>query len=152
MENMKHPYGKTTRLKAVLPIKPQYADMIVSGEKTVEYRKVYMRRLPEAIVIWATRPVGRIIGEVAVAGCILGTPAEVWERTKERGGIGEEAYEEYFDGKRTAYAYELGGFRTFDRELTLGRLGLARPPQSFAYVWHITDAYGPEDWVPCCRR
>lgn len=146
-------YGTTTRLNAVISLKPQYAELIVSGEKTVEYRKTYMAARPEAFVIWVTRPVSRIIGEVPVTGCIIGTPDEVWEKTKDRGGISREAYDAYFAGRRSAYAYELGEFRAFERELTLGRLGFARPPQAFAYIWHTTDMYGgPEDWVRYGRR
>lgn len=121
-------------LKALISVKPVYAERIASGEKTVEYRKAIMREKPDRLIIYATQPVGRILGEVDLIGVSWGDPEKIWERTRASGGISREAYDNYFTGRDVAVAYELGEFIPNDNGTTLADLGLRRPPQAYAYV------------------
>lgn len=46
----------------ILSIKPKYAAMILNGTKTVELRKSLPRELPGKVYLYATKPVGKIVG------------------------------------------------------------------------------------------
>ncbi|MDE0040937.1 MAG: ASCH domain-containing protein, partial [Candidatus Poribacteria bacterium] len=65
---------------ALISIRPNFAEAILAGKKTVEIR----RRIPALQVgtrlwIYATRPLGAIIGTAIVAKIIEGTPTELWK-------------------------------------------------------------------------
>ena len=54
--------------KVLLSIKPQYADKILSGDKKFEFRRLlYKSPNVKKIIIYATSPVMRVIGEFDVA-------------------------------------------------------------------------------------
>jgi predicted transcriptional regulator len=44
-------------MKALLSIKPEFVDKIISGEKKYEYRKRIFKQKIEAVVIYCTMPV-----------------------------------------------------------------------------------------------
>lgn len=54
-------------MKALLSIKPEFVEKILSGEKLVEYRKAVFKR-PEvkSVVIYSTMPDGLIVGEFEI--------------------------------------------------------------------------------------
>lgn len=73
-------------MKALVSIHPRFARLILSGEKKCEYR----RRLPakpiSGIVIYATSPVSRIIGEAGVEAMPFLEKGELWRQTSSFGG------------------------------------------------------------------
>lgn len=124
-------------MKALLSIKPEYVDRILSGEKKFEFRRrIFKRPDIDTIVIYATLPVGKVVAEVGIAGVMESTPEDIWERTHEEGGISEARFMDYFRGRDMAYAIRLGSVRVFDDPLPLPDYapGVARAPQSFAYI------------------
>ncbi|MBQ2887207.1 MAG: ASCH domain-containing protein [Alphaproteobacteria bacterium] len=120
--------------KILLSIKPEFADKIISGEKKFEYRTHVPIKDVNTIVIYSTTPVGKIIGEVQVAGVISGAPSSLWEKTKKSAGISRSKYREYFRGRKVAYAFELGEIKKFEKEIFLEDYGLTKAPQSFVYL------------------
>ena len=52
-------------MKALLSIKPEYVEKIISGEKEYEYRKRIFKQKIKSVIIYCTMPVGEIIGEKA---------------------------------------------------------------------------------------
>ena len=123
-------------MKALVSIHPEYADLIASGKKTVEYRRRRFSRLPDALIIYATRPVRQIIGEAVIGGYTCGPVMEIWKRTNgdKRGGISEADFRKYFAGCKEAYAYEIESFKPYDPPKTLADFGMTRPPQFFRYL------------------
>lgn len=118
----------------LLPIKPEYAYKILSGEKKYEYRKRIAAHDVTRIVIYASSPVSKIIGEVSVSGNLKDTPQKLWDRTKEYSGISIEKYNKYFYDKEVAYAYCLKRATKYRNSKTLEEFGLNYVPQSFAYL------------------
>ena len=118
----------------LLPIKPEYAYKILSGEKKYEYRKRIAVHDITRIVIYASSPVSKIIGEVSVSGNLKDTPKKLWDKTKEHSGISIEKYNKYFYDKEVAYAYCLKRAITYQNSRTLEEFGLNYVPQSFAYL------------------
>lgn len=122
-------------MKVLLSIKPQYASLIFTGEKRVEYRRtVFAREDIEHAYVYASLPVGGVVGEFRIAGIIKGSPDCVWRKTRTQGGISRSAFREYFSGAAQAYAIEIGEFELYESPLELMAAFDVRPPQSFAYV------------------
>ena len=88
---------------ALISIRPRYAEAILTGEKTVELR----RRIPAIdlgtrLWIYATRPLGAIVGSAIVDKIIEGTPVEIWDICMDRISIDRCEYDEYFAGADSA--------------------------------------------------
>ena len=92
----------------LLPIKPEYAYKILSGEKKFEYRKRVAALEVTRIVIYASSPVSKIIGEVSVRGYLKDSPEGLWNKTKEYSGITLEGFSKYFANKENGYADHSG--------------------------------------------
>jgi Uncharacterized conserved protein len=122
-------------MKALLSIKPEFADKIFSGEKLFEFRKTGFRQAIQAIVVYATMPVGKIIGEFEVEAVLADEPKRLWEYTKEYAGIPYSSFEEYFSGRAVAYAIKVKRARRYaiacDPYVEWDNFF---PPQSFRYL------------------
>ena len=121
-------------MKMLLSINPPHVENILNGTKRYEFRKVRSRRQVNRILIYSTAPVGMIVGEVEVVATLQGSPEEVWGLTAEFAGVTREFFDEYFQGRDTAVAYELGGVEVYIQPKSLLELGVVNAPQSFTYV------------------
>ncbi|WP_319558302.1 ASCH domain-containing protein [Thiomicrorhabdus sp.] len=122
-------------MKVLLSIKPEFADKILSGTKKFEFRKVIFKaKEVRSIVIYSSSPVRKVIGEFDISEIFEMDPRELWERTSEFSGIEKDYFDEYFDGKETGFAIEVGSFKKYKKPLNLKDLGVSSPPQSFCYL------------------
>lgn len=123
-------------MKVLLSIKPEYANKILDGEKRYEFRK----SIPKAngvktVVIYATKPVGMVVGEFDIDEVIFEAPGELWTLTSEHSGISRQFFYEYFRDKDMAYAIKVRKPRRYKEPLTLKSvLGSEVAPQSFCYI------------------
>jgi len=126
-------------MNVLLSIKHKYARLVVSGEKTIEYRKRIWDSKPDYVYVYAGRPVKRIVGRFCPGEIITGDKFRVWEQTKQSGGISVLDYFDYFAGADQAYAIPINSFELFswwvDPYVTLPGF---RAVQSFRYL--------PEEW------
>lgn len=120
--------------KILLSIKPEYVQRILTGEKKFEFRKRLANKHVDTIVIYATSPVMKIVGEVKVKGVIEKAPSALWEQTKKSAGITRKKYREYFTGCKKAFAYELEEVVKYKKESKLEEIGIMQAPQSFVYI------------------
>ena len=118
----------------LLSINPCFVKGILNGEKLYEYRKFRCREDVEKIIIYATSPEKKVVGEAFVSEIIEGSVADVWDRTKEHSGVSEKLYFEYYYGKSKAIAYKLKKVIKYDTPLKLEDLGVKRAPQSYQYL------------------
>lgn len=123
-------------MKVLLSIKPEFADRILNGDKHFEFRKAVFKNTDvKTVVIYATKPVGKVIGEFDIAEVMEATPKKLWMATREYAGISRAFFEEYFEGRDTAYAIRVKRATRYSRPLDLTELlprGIA--PQSFQYL------------------
>ena len=123
-------------MKVLLSIKPEYAEKILSGEKRFEFRKaLFKNKDVKTVVIYATMPVGKIVGEFEFDGVVTGTPDAVWSQTESHSGISQDFFEEYFEGREMAHAIKVGNVIRYREPLNLNMIvpnGLA--PQSYRYI------------------
>jgi len=127
-------------MKVLLSIKPEYADMIFSGEKKYEFRRaIFKNRTVTHIVVYASSPVRKVVGEFEVARIIHDDVRVLWNETGSVAGISEGKYFDYFSDRREGYAIQIGKTLKYEPTLSLREeYGLA-PPQSFAYVQEPTS-------------
>ena len=83
-------------IKVLLSIKPEYAEKILNGEKKFEFRRVLPKNKEvDKVVIYATMPIGKIIGEFEIADFISESPIQLWQLTEEFAGISFHFFESY---------------------------------------------------------
>ena len=134
------------RRLALMAIRPHYAEAILDGQKTVEFRKRALASDVREVLIYATLPVSRVIGSFSVDYIVSGSPAEIWEKFGRLGSIAFDAYDSYYAGSATAYGLLVGGTRRFKRHWPVDRLNPpASFPQSFNYIPLTAISHWGED-------
>ncbi|WP_041668514.1 ASCH domain-containing protein [Acetobacterium woodii] len=101
-------------MKVLLSIKPAFVRKIVDGSKKFEYRKQIFKESVETVVIYATKPVGKIIGEFKIKAIIKDKPENIWKDTIEFSGISKQYFDEYFLGRNEAFAIGISDFKEYD--------------------------------------
>lgn len=120
--------------KMLLSINPQHVEKILNGDKKFEFRKVRCKTDVDKIIIYATSPIMRIVGEADLLDIIEGELDVVWKLTADRAGISRNFYYQYYQGKKKAIAYRLGKVVRYKKPLCLSDFGLNYAPQSFIYL------------------
>jgi predicted transcriptional regulator len=124
-----------TRRVALLSIRPQYAEQILAGRKRVEFRRRPLPREVSRVVIYATAPVARIVGAFEIEAIDSTTPREAWQHYHQVGGIGQEAFDSYYEGTDTAHVIRIGDVEIAQAPFALSEIDESlRPPQSFMYL------------------
>jgi len=122
-------------MKTLLSIKPEFAKAIFDGKKKFEYRKTIFKKEIKHIRAYATKPLGKIIGEFEIETILKDTPEIIWEKTKKYSGIKKSFYMQYFKGKKVAYAIKIKNINKFKKLLCPYReYDNFTAPQSFKYV------------------
>lgn len=122
---------------ALISVHPVHVQKIMSGEKNLEFRRVWPTRAIETLVVYATHPEQRLAAIVQIAGVVRASKTALWQLASvERGGITRRALFEYFEGKDFGVAIRLGerldlGSGMFPKNVFGASF---RPPQSFRYL------------------
>lgn len=135
----------------LLSIKPLYANRILDGSKRFEFRKRMPALDVDRVIIYASAPTCRIVGEFKVVRRHAGTPAELWDRATGHAGIDRLRFFEYFAGRTAAYAFEVGEVKKYRRPIApRDHQPGFRGPQSFAYFASLSreleDAIDEQRW------
>lgn len=122
-------------MKVLLSIKPEYAEKILQGHKKFEFRRTIFK-FPEVtkVVIYASSPVQKIIGEFEVDQILTLKLGELWKKTKQDSGIDKEFYDSYFAGKEIGHAIKVKKVKRYANYLDLEDLQIKQAPQSFIYL------------------
>lgn len=127
-------------MKILLSVKPEYIDKIFDGLKTFEYRRKLPQKTISSIVLYATDPVQRIVGEVEVIGTISASPTALWEQTKHSAGISRAKYRDYFNKRKKANAFILGKVTRYQSPKALSDYKISSAPQSFQYLFSAENS------------
>lgn len=119
----------------LMSIKPEFADKIFEGTKQYEFRKViFKNKNIDRVVVYASFPVMKVIGEFMVGDILEMDINELWEKTAEKSGISEEFFKAYYRGRDKGYAIRIAGVKKYEEPLSLKETFNIRPPQSFQYI------------------
>ncbi|MDX2468985.1 MAG: ASCH domain-containing protein [SAR324 cluster bacterium] len=119
----------------LLSIKPQFANLILSGEKKFEFRRaIFKSKSVQKVIVYASSPVQRVIGEFELDGILSDEKENLWKTTQEYSGIQKEFYDSYFAGKDVAHALKVKNVIRYEEPLMLQSFSVERAPQSFQYL------------------
>lgn len=122
-------------MKVLLSIKPEFAEKIFSGTKKFEFRRTLFKNPNvKTVVVYASSPVQKVIGEFEIDSILNFEPNILWEKTKEHAGISEEYFFDYFGDKSTGFAIKIKKTLLYEKALSLEKEYNAKPPQSFMYL------------------
>ena len=94
----------------LLSIHPQYAELILSGAKRVELRRRMDTKIAGCqMLIYATLPVGAVIGRAVVDRVRLLPIQELWSEFGSSSAVPHADFFSYYSGLTHGYAVELGG-------------------------------------------
>ena len=123
----------------LISIKPEFVDLIFSGQKTVELRRVVPKNVSTEteIIIYASSPTQCIVGKATIKR-VEAHPVELlWSKIGDRTGITFAHFLDYFDGKEMGYGLVLDKIERFTTPYPLTSLREKLdfyPPQSYMYT------------------
>lgn len=124
-------------MKVLISLKPASAQAIIAGDKRFEYRKSLFKRSDvTAVVMYATQPWGKVVGEFTIDQLIVGSPATLWQETGAASGTTAADLQAYFAGCQTGYAIGVGQVTVYEPPLTLAQLDprIKAAPRLFRYL------------------
>lgn len=123
-------------MRILLSVKPAFVHEIMTGKKLFEFRKQLFKHTEvKTIVIYASSPICKVVGEFEIGDIIKDSPQNVWEKTKAHSGVTPSFYFQYFENRDVAYAIEITNIIEYPEPLSLNDLGEGvKPPQSFCYI------------------
>lgn len=99
----------------LISIRPNFANAIFNGSKTVEVRrKIPPIKLGIRLWIYVTKPVGEVRGVARIAEIVEGDPDMVWRACGPQTGLAWAAFNDYLAGSAKAYGLVL-------QEVEIGR-------------------------------
>lgn len=130
-----------TRDALLLSIRPEYANKIFDGTKTVELRRTRPRlEAGGRVLVYVSTPVKALVGMFEVGRVMEAHPSLLWSHVREHAGITRWQFDHYFIGADRAYGIFLTSPRQLPMPIELGHLrelieGFV-PPQSYRYLTH----------------
>ena len=123
--------------QAIISLKPRYAKLVVSGDKTVELRNRIVRLKPGTLIwIYATRPMARIVGIAELELVVHAGPAEIWRRFGEDICLDRNGFDSYIGNRDRVSALMLRSAKELADFMTLDRIRQSvqafQPPQFYA--------------------
>ena len=121
----------------LMSVKPEFAERIMQGKKTVELRRKFSTRwINHRINIYASAPVMSLIGEARIAGVVANKPEIIWERFHSQVGCSRVEFDAYAAGADELYAIELDEVRPYRDRLPITHMShllkeQLTPPQSY---------------------
>lgn len=119
-------------MEAVISIKPEFVKEIVSGRKRFEYRKSFLKDIPEKCYIYSTLPVGKIVGFFTIKQVLRDEPEEIWKLTKEKSGVTKDFFDQYYFGRNKAVAIKIESVNIFEKPKDYKEIDLSgKIPQTY---------------------
>lgn len=122
--------------RLLLSVKPKFAEAILAGEKTFEFRRaVFRQRHIRTVVLYASSPTRKVVGEFTIDRVLTLRLDALWGLTHKGGAIERSYFDQYFRGRTVGHALKVKKARRYKSPLCLrADLGIAHPPQSFRYL------------------
>jgi predicted transcriptional regulator len=128
-----------TSRDVIFSIKPEFADQILEGIKTVELRRRFTNVAPigARAFIYSSRPVKAMVGYATISDVRRLHVSEIWKEYADKAGISHEAFNAYFRGVTHGYVIALCDPKRLQPVATINHLrdqfGF-RAPQSYRFA------------------
>jgi predicted transcriptional regulator len=120
-------------------IKPNYAEKILDGRKTVELRRKFTQSavVGSLAFIYSTSPVRELVGYARIGDVRRMPVGEIWRQYRDEAGIAKADFDAYFEGRSDGYVIVLEEPTRLSNSVPIAdlrsRFGFVAP-QSFRYV------------------
>lgn len=122
-------------MKVILSIKPEFVEKIFSGEKQYEYRRKVFKQEVDSVIIYATKPIGKFVGEFKIEDIIHDKPEKIWRLTKKSSGISYNYFKEYFIDRTEGFALKITDLDIYKNPIDpFKAIPNFTAPQSFRYI------------------
>ncbi len=121
-------------MQVLLSIKPEFANKIFQGIKLYEFRRTIFKHPVNKVVVYASAPISKVIGEFEVDSILHHDLSTLWEKTESFAGIEKDFFFDYFDGKEHGYAIRIKKPKQYRIPRCIKSYYNIQPPQSFAYI------------------
>lgn len=127
-----------------LSLKPEFAEGILSGKKTIELRRrPPLIDTPTEALVYASSPTMALVGSCWVDDIVELAPWTLWRTFGQMTGVSRRRFMQYFEGCATAHGLLLSRPSRLPEAVGLGEIRRAvggfDPPQSFRYVDRAFD-------------
>lgn len=125
--------------RLLVSIHPRYGEMVRSGEKRAELRRVRPSvARGDSIVFYETSPTCAIVAQAIVCGVVVARPNALWSLVREQCCLSRAQFAEYFRGCDVGYAIRFRSVSVLEEPIDLSRIRQAvprfAPPQSYHYL------------------
>ena len=131
-------WAMDTNKVVLVSIKPEFADKIFDGSKSIELRKVSPNANPgDLMVVYSTSPEMAVVGICKIQKVIKSSPKEIWEMHSEVLGIDEIRFNDYYSESTIAVGIVIENAKRLKTKIPLSiikkRFPKFAPPQTFKY-------------------
>jgi len=136
----------------LLSINPYYSEAILSGQKTIEFRKASFPKNVGIVLLYSTSPMKKIVGWMRIKKIVTLRPVEAWKRYHKHGGITRIAFITYYSGAEKAVCLSIGEKHKLDPPIDpYEKINHFLAPQSYRYI-KKTDYLGLNDKIDVLRN
>lgn len=126
---------KDTLTDVILSIKPVYANAILEGVKTVEFRKRIFKKNVDKIFIYSSSPTKMIVGYFTFSNIVEDTPENLWKTFQKVGGINRDDFFEYYKETEKGFGIVIKEVVKFEVEKDpIEFIENFTAPQSYVYL------------------
>jgi predicted transcriptional regulator len=128
-----------TKSAVVISIKPQFAERIFDGNKTVELRRKCPKIVPgDYLFVYVSSPTKAFKGLLRVRRIVCRPPKSLWREVGKFAGISKTEFDTYYHGASTGFGIFISVVEELDLPIGLSKIRRSwksfRPPQSYMYV------------------
>lgn len=121
----------------ILSIKPKYADLILSGQKTIELRRRFAKYCDDSdrIYLYASSPIKSVVGYLQY--CKIeryNTNITYLKNLIEQLQLTWNEIEDYLKGSYSYVYIQIRDYKKFEEPIPLSEFGIKNPPQNFCYI------------------
>jgi len=124
----------------ILSIRPKYADLIFTGQKSIELRRIRPKHLGngDLVLVYVSSPVKSLVGGFTVKHIIESPIPVLWQAVRSGASLSRDEFDKYFTGSTSGVAIVVGDTWCLREPLLLEDLRQRKagflPPQSFRYA------------------
>lgn len=124
----------------VLSIKPEYMELILKGQKSIELRKcrpAISEKENLIVALYCTAPVKAVVGFCFLVELIEDTPKSIWNKFSDFVGIDKGTFFQYYSTNQKAFGLKLEKVYELSKSLPLNEIRKKvpnfSPPQTYRY-------------------
>ncbi|MGD0037280.1 MAG: GNAT family N-acetyltransferase [Bacteroidota bacterium] len=129
-----------SRKGILISVKPSHIEKILTGEKVIELRRKFSSDNKGCIaLLYATQPIGKVLGDALIKDVIIEKPARVWRDFQGFLGCSKQEFDDYTKGADTISALLLDQVSKYPHPFEWDQVmqtftDISRPPQSFQFI------------------